>query len=65
MIVNKNDPQYNRHPDKPLDIIFMECQCMVWPIARGYSVRSCRYCGVEPFRVVSEPFSGKAEPIRR
>ena len=62
-VVDKNDPMYKRHPDPVLDIVFVQCQCYIWPISIEDGFGKCKLCGVKPFLLVSEPLSGKAEPI--
>lgn len=44
-------------------VVWVVCECYVWPIVPGWPVRTCGYCGRRPSRTVPEPADGKAHPV--
>lgn len=43
-------------------IVWMLCDCYVWPIFLGNGMGRCGYCGVKPHTHVDEPIGGRARP---
>jgi len=41
-------------------IVWLACQCMVWPIVLGHRAGVCKRCGYPPDTPVDEPPDGKA-----
>lgn len=44
-----------------MSLVWMQCDCHVWPITLGGRIGRCGECGQQPDRCVEEPESGKAE----